>query len=110
MRVVRVSADVRDMHDIAFERHPPGYAVSTGDNGSLALDRPILGVRCAERTRHKAVDLALAYCDVSGIGAAKPSGRFGYCVQHRLDIAGRAGDDVEHVAGRGLVFERLFKV
>jgi hypothetical protein len=24
-----------------------------------------------------------------------------------LDIGGRAADDVEHVAGRGLVFERL---
>ena len=31
-RVVRVSADVLDMHDPAFERHPPGDAVATGDN------------------------------------------------------------------------------
>ena len=42
-RVVRVSEDVRDMHDLAFERHPPGDAVATGDNGSLAHDRPKLG-------------------------------------------------------------------
>ena len=48
MRVVRVSADVRDMHDPAFERHPTGDAVATGDNGSLAQGRPILGVRCKE--------------------------------------------------------------
>jgi hypothetical protein len=27
-----------------------------------------------------------------------------------LHIGGRAADDVEHVAGRGLVFERLFEV
>ena len=28
-------------------------------------------------------------------------------VQHRLQIEGRAADDLEHLAGRGLVFERL---
>ena len=44
-REVRVSEDVRDMHDPAFERHPPGDGVATGDNCSLAQDRPILGVR-----------------------------------------------------------------
>src|SRR6516165_3027810 len=90
------STRVRDMHDPAFERHSPGEGVATGDNGSLALDRPILGVRCTERTRHMAVDLALAYRDICGIGAAKPGGRLHYCVQHRLHIGGRAADDVEH--------------
>jgi len=98
------------MHDPAFKRHSPGDAVATGDHGSVAHDRPMLGLRCTVRTRHKAVDLALAYCDVSGIGAAKPDGRFDHCVQHRLHIGGRAADDLEHVAGRGLVFERLFEV
>jgi len=39
-RVVRVSADVRDMYDPAFEQHPPGYTVATRDNGSLAIDGP----------------------------------------------------------------------
>ena len=98
------------MHDPAFERHPPGDAVATGDECSLALGRPILGLRCTDERRHVAVDLALAYCDRSGIGAAKPDGGFGNCVQHRLHIGGRAADDVEHVAGRGLVFERFFEV
>ena len=109
-REIRVSADVRDMHDPAFERHPPVEGFATGDNGSLALDRPKLGLRCTVRTRHTAVDLALAYRDRSGIGAAKPGGRFDHCVQHRLHIRGRAADDVEHVTGRGLVFERFFEV
>ena len=39
-REVRVSADVRDMHDPAFERHPPGDAVATGDDCSLAHGSP----------------------------------------------------------------------
>ena len=110
-RVVRVSEDVRDMHDPAFERHPPGDAVATGDDGSLAQRSPNTRVRRIRMVdRHVAVDLALAYCDRSGIGAAKPDGRFDYCVQHRLHIGGRAADDLEHVAGRGLVFERFFKI
>jgi len=98
------------MHDPAFEQHPPGDGFATGDNGSLALDRPILGLRRSRRARHKAVDLALAYRDRCEIGAAKPGGRFGYCVQHRLHIGGRAANDAEHIAGRGLVFERFFEV
>ena len=60
-REIRVSADVRDMHDPAFERHPPGNALATGDDGLLAQDRPILGLRCTQRARHRAVGLALTY-------------------------------------------------
>ena len=110
MCIVRISADVRDMHDPAFERHPPDEAVATRRNGLLAQDRPILGFHCTERTRHMAVDLALAYRDSCGIGAAKPGGRLHYCVQHWLHIGGRPADDLQHIAGRGLVFERLFEV
>src|SRR6516164_1990547 len=69
-RVVRISEDVFDMNDPAFEQHPAGETIPTGDNRSLAQFHPKLGVRCTVRTRRKTVDLALAYCDVSGIGAA----------------------------------------
>jgi hypothetical protein len=96
-----------DMHDPAFERHPCGNAVATEDNFSLAQYRPILGLSFTGRHRHIAVDLALAYCDRRDLAAAKPGGGFDHCVQHRLDIGSRAADDVEHVGGRGLVFERL---
>jgi hypothetical protein len=98
------------MNDPALERHPRGDTVATGDNYLLALDRPILGLRCAERTCHVAVDLTVAYRDRCDIATAKSSRRFDYCVQHRLHIGGRAADDVEHVAGRRLVFERFFEV
>ena len=43
-RVVRVGEDVRDMHDLAFERRPRDDGAATGDHGSLAQDRPMLGV------------------------------------------------------------------
>jgi hypothetical protein len=95
------------MYDPAFERHPPDDSFATGDKCSLAQDRPILGFGCAHRTRRRAVDLALAYKDGSVIGSTKPEGRFGHGVQHRLQTGGRAADDLEYVAGRGLVFECL---
>jgi hypothetical protein len=58
-RVVRDSADVRYVYDLAFERHSPGDGVVTGDDGSLAIARPKLGIRF--KLRHNiAVDLALA--------------------------------------------------
>jgi len=105
------AGEVLDMHDPAFERHPADDAVATGDNGSPAQGLPKPGVRCSRLVgRHIAVDLALVYCNRCGVGAAKPGGGFDHCVQHRLHIGGRAADDVQHVAGRGLVFERFFEV
>ena len=50
-RVVRVGADVRDMHDLAFERHPASNAIATGDNGSLATIAQYSGVAALEKRR-----------------------------------------------------------
>ena len=44
------------------------------------------------------------------IGIAQPRCGFDQRVEHRLQIEGRAADDLEHVAGRGLVFERFFEI
>jgi hypothetical protein len=32
------------------------------------------------------------------------------CLKHRLQIERRAADDLEHVAGRGLILERFLKI
>src|SRR6516225_6753876 len=99
------------MHDPAFERHPRGDAgVATGDNCSLAQGRMILGLRFDGGERHVAVDLALAYPDRASITAAKPDGRLDHRVEHWLQVEGRAADNLQHVAGRSLVFERLFQI
>ena len=57
-----------------------------------------------------AVHLAIAAVDRAVAGVAEAGGRFGEGVEHRLQIEGRAADDLQHVAGRGLVFERLLEV
>src|SRR6202043_1101503 len=43
-------------------------------------------------------------------GAAQARSSFTEGVEHRLQVEGRAADDLEHVAGRGLVFERFFEI
>ena len=44
------------------------------------------------------------------IGIAKPRGGLDHRVEHRLQIERRAADDLQHVAGRGLVFQRFLKI
>ena len=96
------------MHDPAFEHGPPDAGVAAGDDSSLSDGRQILGVGWLHLgIRRVAVDLAIAYSERPGIGAAKPGGGFDHRVQHRLDIGGRAADDVKHLGCRGLVFESL---
>ena len=43
-RVVRVSEDVRNLHALPSSATRPVTRAATGDNGSLAHARPILGV------------------------------------------------------------------
>ena len=57
-----------------------------------------------------AVHPAIAAVDRPVAGVAEPSGRFGECVEHWLQIEGRTADDLQHVARCGLVFERFLKV
>jgi hypothetical protein len=39
-----------------------------------------------------------------------PCGGFDQRVQHRLQIEGRAADDLQDIACRSLVFERFFEI
>jgi hypothetical protein len=87
---------------------PPSNSIATGDKSSLAQDRPFLVTEGV--SRHIAIDLALAHRDRRTIAAAKPLGGSGDRVEHRLQIEAGPADDLEHVAGRGLVFERFFEV
>src|SRR5690242_10673645 len=44
------------------------------------------------------------------VGVAKSAGRTGDCGEHRLQVEFGAADHPEHVADRGLIFERLLKL
>ena len=44
------------------------------------------------------------------VGLAESGGRLNKCIQHRLQIEGRAADDLEHVGGGGLLLQRFSHV
>src|SRR5262249_28263309 len=41
------------------------------------------------------------------VGVTQAAGRFNERLQHRLEIEGRAADDLEHIGRRGLLLQRL---
>src|SRR5262249_16036747 len=41
------------------------------------------------------------------IRLTQPRRRFDQCVEHRLQLKGRAADDLEHVSGGGLLLQRF---
>ena len=44
------------------------------------------------------------------VDTAQSGGRFGQRVEHGLQIERGAADDLEHVGGRGLLFQRLGEI
>ena len=54
--------------------------------------------------------LAVAERDQGLLRITKPGGGLDHRIEHGLQIEGRAADDLQHVAGRGLVFQRFLKV
>jgi hypothetical protein len=57
--------------------------------------------------RHEVEELAVEPVDKAELALAEPRRALGNHVEHRLDVGRRAADDVEHLAGRGLVFKSL---
>src|SRR5262245_37752670 len=57
--------------------------------------------------RGPAVNFTVAPKQPDVVCLAKPGCRFCECVQHGLQVEGRAADDLEHVGGRGLLLEGL---
>jgi len=62
------------------------------------------------KARRHSIRLAAASGKQRQFGVAQPRRSFGQRVEHRLQIKGRAADDLQHFARRGLVFERFFEV
>ena len=54
--------------------------------------------------------IALARRIDGHIGIAEPRSGLDQRVEHRLQVEGRAADDLQDVAGGGLIFERLFEI
>src|SRR5262245_11276850 len=93
------------MNDFAFEQDAPGYRCSVDSSWVTG------GVLCVFTrepvARFKVVSVALRSTYDDRVRLAKARRRFHECVEHRLQIEGRAADDLEHVGGGGLLLQRL---
>ena len=61
----------------------------------------------SRKSRHKRTLPSICRVNRRIVGVAKPGRRFDKRLQHRLEIEGRAADDLEHVGGGGLLLKRL---
>src|SRR5262249_37442746 len=99
---------IGDVYNSAFKCDPPRYGSAIGPDREPAYDRVVLR-RCSESSKY-AIDFTLADRDQPIVGLAQPRSSLDQSVEHRLEIESRATDDLENVARRGLVFERLLQI
>src|SRR3954470_12605879 len=83
--------------------------------GRVKWDRPhfihaSLIFRWEPAVRREMVHAAFVTDDRGLIGGAKPCRCLRHHGEHRLQIEGRAADDLQYVAGCGLIFQRLLQI
>ncbi len=106
--VERVGPGVEDMHGASIQGGTADQGAGARPDPHLALDLLVFGhQRGAGRPAILAADIPVQY---RLVGAAQPDRGRDHGLQHRLEIERCAADDLQHVADRGLVFERLFEI
>src|SRR5262249_49116878 len=105
--IVGVAQHIEDMHGFALERHTPHERIRAGLYCRSFLDFAIGGRE--PETDGKAVDVIFQEKNGDLFGSTKSRCGFGYELQYFLHIEDRPADNLEHIAGRGLVFERRFE-
>jgi hypothetical protein len=102
---LRICFGVHDMNGLALEYDP------TGDRTAIRPERMLFHVLLLLRgeavARDMMVGAVLGEPDGSPIRAAKACRRLGERVEHRLQIEGRAADDLEHVGRGSLLLQRF---
>src|ERR1700730_4816730 len=96
------------MDNLAIERHAPGHGIAAGLEHAPAQHLKNIASRGGRRDI--TIDLACSQGDAGVVSAAKASSSLDNSIQHRLQIEGRAADDLQYIAGRGLVFERFLEI
>ena len=104
--VLRILEDVGDVHRPAFERGTAGHRFPAGHDEPLrqvAQELRVVSDRSGEAIDASGFEL------VHGrpFRVAEAGGGGDDRVQHRLQLGGRAADDAQHLAARGLPLERL---
>jgi hypothetical protein len=103
--VFGVRQDVRDVNDPAFEDGSPDRGLPTRQVGVPLHDlNELRGRPVGSRLP---IEFAVRSEDGALVGAAEPHRAFDERFQHGLEIERRAADDLQDLARRGLLFQRL---
>ncbi len=107
--VVGVGLGVRDVGDASLQDGAAGRGAAGGRGGPRGPGRrerrgpqPVMG--------HEVQDLPVEAEDEAHLGLAEPGRAVRDRVEDRLDVGGRARDDPQDLAGRGLLLERLGEI
>src|SRR5262245_65191329 len=101
--------DIRNLHYTSLEYRASCNAPPTWQRRPRAsVDLEHIGGEAVMRDEMK--ELPVEPVDKTVLSLAEPRRALGDHVEHRLDVRERATDDAEHLASRGLVFERFGQV
>src|SRR5262245_64792369 len=93
------------MHNFAFERGSAADSFTAWLEAKLRQE--IMNFFAEPVARRMLVGRTLLSMNSGDVGLAQSSRRLHQRVQHRLQIEGRAADDLEHVGGGGLLLQRF---
>ena len=103
--VIPVGGKILDLHHRQPLRCPSDNAAASGLEDKVLSDGSEL--RREGEGRDRPIHIAIAFGDHSHFSAAEPGSGFDHGIQNRLQIEGRAADDLEDITRRHLIFERL---
>jgi hypothetical protein len=104
--VLQIRFDIGDLRDAPLKYRASRHAFATGQRGIVA---PVhfADISADAVMRDEMEQLAVESVDKAELRVTEPGRAFGDHIENGLDLAGRATDDVEHIAGCCLIFERL---
>src|SRR5262249_39468450 len=100
-----VGGYVLDVDDPAFEGNAAGDSPTAWRNRHILEECLVLGRE--SKVGRQPIDLPFAAENQGHFGVAEMRGRFDQRIEHRLQIEGRAADNLEHVGGGGLLLQRF---
>ena len=102
--VFRVLQDIGNVDGSTLQRGPTGCRAAVGREGMSVEEFSCLRRKAA--SCDQVIQIISPAEHIRLVGAAEARHRLHQRVENRLEVDGRAADDLEHVGGRGLLLKR----
>jgi hypothetical protein len=105
-RVFRIGRGIDDMNRAKFQQNAPDQTSTSRFEAQLSLV-----ILVSSRQPVGRVDLKKSFISWTSnsrqIGLTQSSSRLDECIEHHIQIEGRAADHLEHIGGSGLLLQRF---